>query len=90
MDSDLVDFLCGSTDSAIDFSGSADLQTLIHPPPYIYHVLLYNRMMVILIFLRYKEVEYYDFQHPPKDVLSGGPVVGHFTQVQNYEIMNFI
>ena len=31
MDSDLVDFLSGSTDSAIDFSGSADLQTPIRP-----------------------------------------------------------
>ena len=32
-DSDLVDFLSGSTDSAIYFSGSADLHTPIHPPP---------------------------------------------------------
>ena len=32
-DSDLVDFLSGSTDSAINFSGSADLRTPIHPPP---------------------------------------------------------
>ena len=31
-ESDLVDFLSGSTDSAIDFSGSADLHTPIHPP----------------------------------------------------------
>ena len=31
-DSDLVDFLRGSTDSAINFSGSADLHTPIHPP----------------------------------------------------------
>ena len=31
-DLDLVDFLSGSTDSAIDFSGSADLHTPIHPP----------------------------------------------------------
>ena len=30
-DSDLVDFLSGSTDSAINFSGSADLHTPIHP-----------------------------------------------------------
>ena len=33
-ESDLVDFLSGSTDSAINFSGSADLHTPIHPPPY--------------------------------------------------------
>ena len=33
VDSDLVDFLSGSTDSAINFSGSADLHTPIHPPP---------------------------------------------------------
>ena len=32
-DSDEVDFLSGSTDSAINFSGSADLHTSIHPPP---------------------------------------------------------
>ena len=32
--SDLVDFLSGSTDSAINFSGSADLHIPIHPPPY--------------------------------------------------------
>ena len=32
-ESDLVDFLSGSTDSAINFSGSADLHTPIHPPP---------------------------------------------------------
>ena len=31
-DSDLVDFLSGSTDSAISFSGSANLYTPIHPP----------------------------------------------------------
>ena len=31
-DSDLVDFLSGSTDSAIKFSGSADLHTPIHSP----------------------------------------------------------
>jgi len=31
-DSDLVDFLSGSTDSAINFSRSADLHTPIHPP----------------------------------------------------------
>ena len=31
-DSDLVDFLSGSTDSAINFSGSADLHTPFHPP----------------------------------------------------------
>ena len=30
-DSDLVKFLSGSTDSAINFSGSADLHTPIHP-----------------------------------------------------------
>ena len=30
--SDLVDFLSGSTDSAINFSGSADLHIPIHPP----------------------------------------------------------
>ena len=30
-DSDLVDFLSGTTDSAINFSGSADLHTPIHP-----------------------------------------------------------
>ena len=32
-ESDLVDFLSGSTDSAINFSGSADLHTPIHPLP---------------------------------------------------------
>ena len=32
-DHDLVDFLRGSTDSAINFSRSADLHTPIHPPP---------------------------------------------------------
>ena len=32
-DSDLVEFLSGSMDSAINFSGSADLETPIHPPP---------------------------------------------------------
>ena len=31
--SDLVDFLSGSTDSAINFSGSADLHIPIHLPP---------------------------------------------------------
>ena len=31
-DSDLVDFLSGSTDSAINWSGSADLHNPIHPP----------------------------------------------------------
>ena len=31
-DSDLVDFLSGSTDSAINFNGSTDLHTPIHPP----------------------------------------------------------
>ena len=31
--SDLVDFLSGSTDSAINLSGSADLHNPIHPPP---------------------------------------------------------
>ena len=31
-ESDLVDFLSGSTDSAINFSRSADLHTPIHPP----------------------------------------------------------
>ena len=31
-ESDLADFLSGSTDSAINFSGSADLHTPIHPP----------------------------------------------------------
>ena len=34
-ESDLVDFLSGSTDSAINFSGSADLHTPIHPPLYL-------------------------------------------------------
>ena len=33
-DSDLVDFLSGPTDSAINFKGSADLHTPIHPPPH--------------------------------------------------------
>ena len=33
VDSDLVEFLSGSMDSAINFSGSADLETPIHPPP---------------------------------------------------------
>ena len=32
-DSDLVDFLSGPTDSAINFNGSADLHTPIHHPP---------------------------------------------------------
>ena len=32
-DSDLVDFLSGPTDSAINFNGSADSHTPIHPPP---------------------------------------------------------
>ena len=32
-DSDVVYFLSGSTDSAINFSRSADLHTHIHPPP---------------------------------------------------------
>ena len=31
-DSDLVDFLNGSMDSAINFSGWVDLHTPIHPP----------------------------------------------------------
>ena len=31
-DSDLVDFLSGPTDSAINFNGSADSHTPIHPP----------------------------------------------------------
>ena len=31
-DSDLVDFLSGPTDTAINFNGSADLHTPIHPP----------------------------------------------------------
>ena len=31
-DSDQVDFLSGSTDSGINFRGSADLHTSIHPP----------------------------------------------------------
>ena len=31
--SDLVDFLSGSTDSAINLSGLADLHNPIHPPP---------------------------------------------------------
>ena len=31
-DSDLVDFLSGPTDSAINFNGSADLHIPIHPP----------------------------------------------------------
>ena len=34
VDSDLVEFLSGSTDSAINFSGSVDFHTNIHPPPY--------------------------------------------------------
>lgn len=32
-DSDLVEFLSGSMDSAINFIGSADLHNPIHPPP---------------------------------------------------------
>ena len=36
-DSDLVDFLSGPTDSAINFNGSADLHTPIHPPQYGIH-----------------------------------------------------
>ena len=35
--SDLVDFLSGSTDSAINFSGSADLHIPIHPPQQAVH-----------------------------------------------------
>ena len=31
-DSDLADFLSGPTDSAINFNGSADSHTPIHPP----------------------------------------------------------
>ena len=31
-DSDLIDFLCRSTDSAINISGSADLHAPIQPP----------------------------------------------------------
>ena len=31
-ESDLVDFLSGPTDSAINFNGSADLHTPIQPP----------------------------------------------------------
>ena len=37
-DSDLVDFLSGSTDSAINFNGSADLHTPIHPPLFVWKV----------------------------------------------------
>ena len=37
-ESDLADFLSGSTDSAINFSGSADLHTPIHPPPSAIHM----------------------------------------------------
>ena len=33
MESDLVDFSSGSTYSAINFGGSTDLHTPIHPPP---------------------------------------------------------
>ena len=36
-DSYLVDFLSGPTDSAINFNGSADLHTPIHPPLLIMH-----------------------------------------------------
>ena len=36
VDSDLVDFLSGSMDSAINFSGSADFHTPIHPPLVVY------------------------------------------------------
>ena len=32
LDSDLVEFFSGSTDSAINFSGSVDFHTPIHPP----------------------------------------------------------
>ena len=32
VDSDLVEFLSRSTDSAINFSGSVDFHTPIHPP----------------------------------------------------------
>ena len=48
-DSDLVDFLSGPTDSVINFNGSADLHTPIHPPPFQwllsgnrYHCFLYH------------------------------------------------
>ena len=38
-DSALVDFLSGPTDSAINFNGSADLHTPIHPPPFTSRIL---------------------------------------------------
>ena len=39
-ESDLVDFLSGSTDSAINFSGSAGLHTPIHPPLLVFKSLM--------------------------------------------------
>ena len=48
-ESDLADFLSGSTDSAINFSGSADLHTPIHPPPY---ANLIRKSMLLGIFCR--------------------------------------
>ena len=44
-ESDLVDFLSGSTDSAINFSGSADLHTPIHPPRGITELRLYHEWL---------------------------------------------
>ena len=48
-ESDLVDFLSGSTDSAINFSGSADLHTPIHPPPKIYTKYIYQQTVLLNI-----------------------------------------
>ena len=58
-DSNLVDFLSGSTDSAINFSRSADLHTPIQPPPcWLWHmldpqVLIQSEILTCLIALFY-------------------------------------
>ena len=47
-DSDLVDFLSGPTDSAINLNGSADLHTPIHPPPLATSQHCFQRLELIL------------------------------------------
>ena len=52
-DSGLVDFLSGPTDSAINFNGSADLHTPIHPPPKwckIQKVYIHSHSRLLLLF----------------------------------------
>ena len=48
-DSDLVDFLSGPTDSAINFNGSADLHTPIHPPPDVPNIFPFTRFQITKI-----------------------------------------